>query len=85
MTARTQDRIQFAPAGAVRKNRPIDRAVSLTMASPPLVRHVADLRDLARNVAGLSDEWLDNADADRMRQLIHEYRKQAREALGGGQ
>ncbi len=46
-----------------------------------LVKHLSDLRDLARNIAGLDDAWLQNANEDRMRQLIHEYRKQAREAL----
>jgi len=48
-----------------------------------IVKHLSDLRDLARNVAGLSDSWLDhNANRpDRLLQLIHEYRRQARDAL----
>jgi len=31
--------------------------------------------------AGLSDEWLASADEIRLRELIHEYREQARDAL----
>jgi hypothetical protein len=49
-----------------------------------VIKHLSDLRDLAHNIAGLSDDWLDyNATKpDRLLQLIHEYRRQAREALG---
>lgn len=51
-----------------------------------VVKHLADLRDLARNIAGLDDGWLDyNANKpDRLLQLIHEWRREARQALDPG-
>lgn len=53
------------------------------MSNNETVVYIARLRDLASNVAGLSDEWLDHnaIRSDRLLQLINEYRRQAREAL----
>ena len=44
-------------------------------------KYLADLNDLARNVAGLDEDFLRRCDAERLRILIREYRKQARRAL----
>lgn len=63
------DRIAFQSAGAVRKNRP-------ERARPPIDSDA--LIDLAHNVAGLDDMWLNGAPIDALRDLIREYRAQAR-------
>jgi hypothetical protein len=49
------------------------------------VKHLGNLSALARNIAELSDSWLDHnaTKPDKLLQLIHEYRRQAREALNG--
>ncbi len=63
------DRIGFQSAGAVRKNRP-ERYQS-TIDSDALI-------DLARNVAGLDDNALTSYNIQALRDLIYEYRAQAR-------
>jgi hypothetical protein len=50
-------------------------------ANAALIAAAPDMLDLARNVAGLDDQWLANANERRLRDLIHEYREQARAAI----
>jgi len=40
-----------------------------------------DLIDLARNVGGIDDNWLVNADRQALWHAVHEFREQAREIL----
>lgn len=44
-------------------------------------QYLEELADLARNAAGWNDDWLDRADYQTLRNLLLEFRAQARAAL----